>query len=392
MSTQGHERLSHLKQYKVEGSNVEFVGSKIDHQVKHKSSDTEPAWKRNGGVGGEQGLLVWRVEDFEVKEWPTSRYGTFYDGDSYIVLRTFKSSADSDRLSNEIFFWLGSETTMDEVGTAAYKTVELDEFLNGAAVQYREVQGSESPHFLSLFPKLTLLKGGFASGFRHVTPEETSVLRLLRISSPAGGGPRGIIVREVEPSWKELNENDCFLLDEGRRIRSWHGKNSSPMEKNKAAMVMAELVSEKEGKAETEVLAQTDSRSALFIQSLGGQPDSPISTSPSSSSSRIENASRPRRLFRLSDSTGKLMFDLVKNGENVGLSDFHSEDCFVYDSGTQVFVWQGSGSSRNERSMWLKVAQAYLGTLESGWATPIAKIIQGYETPAFKASLDVAVV
>jgi hypothetical protein len=43
----------------------------------------------------------------------------------------------------------------DEYGTAAYKTVELDTFLDDKAVQYREVQGSESQLFLGYFPKLT---------------------------------------------------------------------------------------------------------------------------------------------------------------------------------------------------------------------------------------------
>ncbi|KAL4976083.1 hypothetical protein BDW66DRAFT_151428 [Aspergillus desertorum] len=44
-----------------------------------------------------------------------------------------------------------TKITQDEAGTAAYKTVEVDEFLHGAATQHREVQEHPSEDLTALF-------------------------------------------------------------------------------------------------------------------------------------------------------------------------------------------------------------------------------------------------
>lgn len=85
------------------------------------------------------------------------------------MLNTWKKP-DAPTLYHDIHFWLGLETTQDEAGTAAYKTVELDDFLGTLPVQHREVMGSESPLFLSYFPHFKVEHGGVESGFNHVKP------------------------------------------------------------------------------------------------------------------------------------------------------------------------------------------------------------------------------
>ena len=53
-----HEGLVHPKEYDIKDSNVELIGSEIDHQVKYKSATTEPAWN-DGHVGISPGLKIW---------------------------------------------------------------------------------------------------------------------------------------------------------------------------------------------------------------------------------------------------------------------------------------------------------------------------------------------
>ncbi|OGM48955.1 actin-binding protein Fragmin [Aspergillus bombycis] len=393
-----HEGLVHPKEYDIKDSNVELIGSDLDHRVKYNSAATEPAWK-NGQIGQEAGLWIWRIENFEVVPWPKSRAGEFYDGDSYIVLHSYK--VGDDKLGHDIFFWLGSKTTQDEAGTAAYKTVELDEFLHGAATQHREVQQQPSEDFVSLFRRITIRSGGVASGFNHVEEEAPKeVTTLLRVfKHPGAGRIDSIIVYEVAPSWQSLDDKDVFVLDKGDKIWVWQGKTCSPMEKAKAAQVVNDMTLAKH--VDVEVLSQLESRSKIFVDLLGGKGVGQLSFQaprPVSFSQRSHDASgaaRPSKLFRLSDASGTPSFNLVKDGGPVRRSDLDGNDVFLYDVGSRLWVWQGSGASEREKALWLKVAQAYVRHVQQtqddsdAYLTPISKVVEGYECPAFLKWIEV---
>ena len=138
-------------------TNMSLFGSDIEKACKAAAAQGEPQWR---GAGTKVGVQIWRIEQFKVVAWPRQKYGSFHTGDSYIVLLTYVKNPDvnPDKLDWDIHFWIGKESTQDEYGTAAYKTVELDDFLGGAAVQHREVQGSESAGFKKIFNgKIALL-------------------------------------------------------------------------------------------------------------------------------------------------------------------------------------------------------------------------------------------
>ena len=121
---------------------MSLVGSDIDKKCREAAADGEPQWD---GAGVKVGLQLWRIEQFKVKPWPTSKYGKFYRGDSYIILNTYVKdpAVNPDKLAWDVHFWIGSESTQDEYGTAAYKTVELDDKLGGEPVQVRRPHGDE---------------------------------------------------------------------------------------------------------------------------------------------------------------------------------------------------------------------------------------------------------
>ena len=164
----------------------------------------------------------------KVTSWPQHEYGKFFSGDSYILLNTYKPDPDSEALAYDVHFWIGKYSTQDEYGTAAYKTVELDTYLDDAAVQHREVQGKESKLFLSYFPKgITIMEGGADSGFNVVKPEEYKP-RLLHFSRKKGNN---VVVQEVPCCRTQLKSDDVFIYDAGQTLYQWNGAGSNKDER-----------------------------------------------------------------------------------------------------------------------------------------------------------------
>jgi len=365
------------KTYNVEDSNIANIGSDLDKKVRQAAAQTEAAW---ANAGRAPGLQIWRIEKFQVKSWPQDQYGSFYSGDSYIVLNTYKKK-DGNALQWDVHFWLGKFTSQDEAGTAAYKTVELDDLLGGAPIQHREVQEYESDLFLTYFKnQIKIMDGGVDSGFKHVEPEKY-VPRLLHVK-----GKRKVRVSQVPMEKASLNSGDVFILDAGLQVMQWNGSKAGPSEKAKGAQVCRALGDERKGKPALTVYEEGDRDDAAFWQHLGGK--GPIKSAEEGGNDLDAEKGDEKRLFQLSDASGKMTFKEVGRGAQVKRRLLDSNDVFILDSGAEVYAWIGRGASPEEKKKALGFAQQYLKDFNRPNFLPIARILEGGENEVFEAAFN----
>lgn len=84
------------------------------------------------------GLTIWEIENFLPNKIEEVAHGKFYEGDCYIILKT--TFDDHDQLNWEIYFWIGSQSTLDKRACAAIHAVNLRNFLGARCRTIREEQ------------------------------------------------------------------------------------------------------------------------------------------------------------------------------------------------------------------------------------------------------------
>jgi len=357
---------------KLEDSNMANYGSEEHKEMRKDAAKKEKAWQN---VGQEKGLQIWRIEKFKVKHWPKDKYGEFYGGDSYIILHTKEN--DEGKKEYDVFFWLGAETSQDEAGTAAYKTVELDDYLGDEPVQYREVQGNESKGFLGLFPKVTILDGGVDSGFRHVKAKEYKP-RLLHVT----GFKKHVQVCQVGLDVANLNNSDSFVLDCGLSVFQFNGSKSSAWEKRKANAIVDELQASRHGKVKTTLIIDgvEDTDNPLideFWSYFGQQPKEIADAAPEQ---KVPDYTLS--LHHISDASGVMEINEVCSGK-LDKSKLDSNDAFILDGGGSLYVWIGAKANKAEKREAMKYAVDYLHDQGRDSGVPIARVMEGKEPDAF---------
>ncbi|XP_078324668.1 advillin-like isoform X2 [Crassostrea virginica] len=333
---------------------------------------------------GRSGFYIWRIEDMKVVAVPREQYGSFYKGDSYIILsiKEIKGTLDAN-----IHFWLGSETTQDEAGVAAYKTVELDDYLGGAPVQHREVEGHESKGFLNYFKSkggVRYSDGGHKSGFNHV--EHTFKQRLLHVK-----GKHHVRVSETPISWSSMNCGDVFILDTGVVLFVWVGKEASRTERMKALEHARQLRDER-GKANIVVVEDGQEKEMTKEEleefdkhlSLGSKDQLKSKEEGGADEVAERKSSSELKLYVCSEDDGTLKVSEVKEGPLLK-SDLDSTESYIIDNGSAgIWAWIGKKSSKKERSEAMRNALGFIKKKNLPTSTNVTRVVEGGEPSDFK--------
>jgi len=366
-------------------SNLALINSDLAHKIREAAADLEPAW---GGIGIDVGLHVWRIEQFKVVPWPKEQHGQFHKGDSYIVLYTYRRGMAA-ALYFDVYIWIGSESSQDEYGTAAYKMVECDDYLGGRAAQHREVQGYESEKFQSYFDyELTYLEGGVDTGFTHVE-KKTWRANLYKIK----GTEKGLSMAQMELAKTSLNSGDSFILFVNpATVFVWHGIKANPDERSKANIVSEKMCTQ--GTSVT--LEQGDDSGADaegFWTILGTEGE----IGPAEEGDELVQEFTPA-LFRITGDRQVLhVADAAKvhrgAASAVALHKLDrklldDDDVFLLDAGWEVYLWVGNGSDKDEKIAGLTKADEYLQGTPRTANLPLTIIKSGWETPDFLEFFD----
>uniref|UniRef100_A0A8C7MIL8 Gelsolin n=1 Tax=Oncorhynchus kisutch TaxID=8019 RepID=A0A8C7MIL8_ONCKI len=280
-----------------------------------------PEFKR---AGKKPGLQVWRVESLDLVAVPESLYGGFYSGDAYLVLNTIKQR--SGHLQYDLHFWQGDDCTQDESGAAAIFTIQIDDYLGGKPIQYREVQGYESRTF----------SGYFKTGLKYM------------------------------------------------EVYQWCGSKANNFEKLKATQVSKDIRdNERCGRAEL-YICDEGAECEKMLEILGPKPDLPEAKADDTNTD-VSNR-KLAKLYKVSNASGDMGIDMVASENPFSQNALESSDCFILDNGPNgmIFVWKGKDANKEERSAVMSAAEQFITKMGYPKHTQIQILPENGETPLFK--------
>ena len=308
-------------------------------------------------------LIIWRIEKLKLKRWPQESIGTFYEGDSFLVLR-IKSEDEKNA-----HVWTGKESSKDEISYVSYKVLQLDQKFENKLEIYYESQGRESELFKSYFEFFTVVKGGVDSNLEQFQSKQYKA-KLFHVHSIGSK----LQSKEITINRKNLDSGDAYLLDTGLKVFIWTGKKSNSFEKFHMGCLAQKIKDMRHNKI-TLITIYEDStdkndikNKKEFDEFMEKYEEEDI---PEKQESIIEVDKKT--MMKLSDENGKFeMTEIPYDKDNL-----KSQDSFLVDRGDALIIWIGKEASKNEKKYARFYANKYIKQEKRSSKLPIYIINEG---------------
>ncbi|CAI0427864.1 unnamed protein product [Linum tenue] len=319
-------------------------------------------------------LQVWRVNGEDKVLLPASDQFKFYSGDCYVFQYSYPGE---DREEYLIGTWLGKQSVEEERASAVSHAGKMVESLKFLTAQARIYEGAETIQFLSVFQCFIVFKGGLSAGYKkHIEDNELTDdtysedgSALFRIQ---GTGPENMQAIQVEPVASSLNSSYCYILHNGPTVFTWSGNLTSTEDQEVVERQLDLIKPNLQSKPQKE-----GSESEQFWDLLGGKTEH-------SSQKIAKEAETDPHLFSCTFSKeGKLKATEIYNFNQ---DDLMTEDMFILDCHSEIFVWVGQQVDSKSKTQALSIGEKFVENdflLEKlSHETPIYVVMEGSE-PAF---------
>lgn len=333
-------------------------------------------------AGKKAGLQIWRVENFALASVPASQYGSFYNGDCYILLNSIKSGSG---LLYNLHYWIGEKSSQDEQGSAAAFATQMDDYLRGLPTQHRETEKYESNKFKSYFPDGIIIKeGGVASGFDHVETNKSDVRRLLHVK-----GKKNVTAHERPLSWASFNDGDVFIIDIGQGIIQWNAPKSNRQERLRGGQ-LARCIRDRERGGRIPIVTIDAGQESEYPQCqeimrklLGPPPAAFKKARPDEGFEK--KIGSDVKLYHITDASGQLV--VTEIGQRpLQQAMLNHNDCYCLDqSGQCVYVWKGRAASQAEKKGVISKAMKYMQAKGYGSNVQLEIVNDGSESALFRS-------
>uniref|UniRef100_A0A6B2KYM9 HP domain-containing protein n=1 Tax=Arcella intermedia TaxID=1963864 RepID=A0A6B2KYM9_9EUKA len=184
---------------------------------------------RDDGRNGS--FIIWSIDSFSKKPIPEEEYGHFYSKKSYIILYSWCHDE-----KYVIYFWQGEHSSINEKGTSATLTTDVNEkYCYNRAILTRVVQYREPKHMLMCFDHNFVVHRG----------ESRDLKKDTRMYQVRGTDRTNTRVTEIIKTSSSLYTGDVFFVTSPEAIYLWKGKHSNPFSLQYAIAIINKINLEK---------------------------------------------------------------------------------------------------------------------------------------------------